>query len=132
MHPLDSALTVLFSLLPLALLGVPARVLVLLDAFVVVHIMLQHANVRMRLGWLNAVIAGPEFHRWHHSPQREEGETNYASFFSLWDRFFGTFRMPPGALAPEVVGLYNGAAMARSWRAQVLHPFRAWRAPAPP
>jgi sterol desaturase/sphingolipid hydroxylase (fatty acid hydroxylase superfamily) len=127
MHPLDSGVTVLFSLFPLALLGVPAPVLVLFDAVVVVHVMLQHANVRIRLGALNHVVAGPEFHRWHHSPLRAEGEANYATFFALWDHLFGTFVLPRGRSAPEVVGLYDGQTMAPDWVSQVLYPWRQWR-----
>ncbi len=128
MHPLDTATTLLSSLLPLALLGAPAPVLALFDAFAVVHLLLQHSNVRLRQGALNHVFATAEFHRWHHSSARAEGESNYASFFSLWDHLFGTFRMPAGAQPPEKVGLYDGFTMPAPWTEQLLHPFRAWRA----
>lgn len=125
MHPLDTASTLVFSLLPLALLGTPAPALALFDAFALVHLVLQHSNVRLRHGLLNHVIATAEFHRWHHSRLRSEGESNYASFFSLWDHLFGTFqksRQPP----PEQIGLYDGQTMPDGWLAQLAAPFRAW------
>ncbi len=126
MHPLDTASTLLSSLLPIAVFGAPADVLALFDAFVVVHLLLQHSNVRLRHGWLNHVVATAEFHRWHHSSERVHGESNYASFFSLWDHLFGTFRMP--APEPAAIGLYDGGAVPASWWQQILYPLRAWTA----
>lgn len=126
MHPLDSGSTVVFSLVPLALLGAPTGVLVLFDVFAVVHLTVQHSNVRVRLGFLEHLIAGPEFHRWHHSRLPEEGEHNYASFFALWDHLFGSFRMSSHRHPPEDVGLYGGATMPDAWLAQIKHPFEAW------
>ncbi len=127
MHPLDTASTVLISLLPLALLGVPIHVLALFDAFAIVHLLLQHSNVRLRLGLLDHVFASAEFHRWHHSPTPEEGERNYATFFSFLDHLFGTFRMPAGRRPRVEVGLYDDSApISDGWVAQLRHPFAVW------
>lgn len=126
MHPLDTASTLLLSLLPLALLGTPAPVLALFDAFALMHLMLQHSNIRLRHGALSHVIATAEFHRWHHSQLRADGESNYASFFSLWDHLFGTFHKPTSRNPPEQIGLYDGAAMPDGWLGQLRFPFRVW------
>ena len=126
MHPLDTSSTVVLSLLPLALLGVPPAVLALFDAFAIVHLVLQHSNVRLRHGVLSHVFATAEFHRWHHSTQPAEGEHNYASFLSVWDHLFGTVAMPAGRPPPEEVGLYGGATLPDRWSGQVRHPFRVW------
>ncbi|MEI7702529.1 MAG: sterol desaturase family protein, partial [Planctomycetia bacterium] len=32
----------------------------------------------------------------HHSRIRQETNSNYASILSVWDRIFGTYRMPEG------------------------------------
>ncbi len=127
MHPFDEASTVLLSLLPLAVLGAPAATLAYFDAFAIVHLLLQHSNVRLRHGALSHVFATAEFHRWHHSPVRAEGEANYASFLSLWDRIFGTFRMPRAQRPPVDVGLYDGATIEDGFLAQLRYPFKAWK-----
>lgn len=128
MHPFDTSSTVIVSLLPLALLGVPIPVLALFDAFAIVHLMLQHSNLRLRLGPLDHVFASAEFHRWHHSMRRDEGEHNYASFLSLWDHICGTFRMPARRHPPEVVGLYDDARLPEGWLGQLRHPLAVWSA----
>lgn len=124
MHPVDMASTLVISLAPLALLGAPAPVLALFDAFAITHLVLQHSNVRLRFGPLEHVIAGADFHRWHHSAVREEGEANYASFFSLWDHVFRTFRMAPDRKPPEDVGLYDAETMPDGWAAQMRRPIQ--------
>ena len=127
MHPLDQATTLVFSLLPLAVLGASVEVLLLFDAFAIVHLMLQHSNVRLRQGALWHVIATAELHRLHHSRNRAESESNYATFFSLWDHVFGTFRRPPAGAGTEDVGLYDGATIGDGFRDQIRSPFLAWR-----
>lgn len=131
MHPLDTSSTLVLSLLPLALLGIPPAVLALFDAFAIVHLMLQHSNVCLRHGVLNHFFATAEFHRWHHSSARALGDGNYASFLSLWDHLFGTFQMPRAAIKPDEVGLYDGTAVPDRWADQVRHPFKVWRYRAP-
>ena len=36
----------------------------------------------------------PVFHRWHHTPPDQGGNSNFGSLFSLWDVLFRTFHMP--------------------------------------
>ncbi len=126
MHPIDQAVTVLFGLAPLAVLGASVEVLVLFDAFVLTHLMIQHSNIRLRHGLLNHVIATAEFHRWHHSRKRVESECNYASVISLWDHVFRTFRMPKGQHPPRDVGLYDDATLPDDFAGQLAAPFRMW------
>jgi sterol desaturase/sphingolipid hydroxylase (fatty acid hydroxylase superfamily) len=126
MHPLDMVTTLVASLVPLALLGAKPPALALFDAFALTHLLLQHSNIRLRAGALSHVIATAEFHRWHHSTVRDEGERNYASFLSLWDHVFGTFNMPGRRDPPEEVGLYDHGVMPDGWWAQFQYPFRAW------
>ena len=53
-----------------------------------------HTNVRLRLGWLTPVVAGPQYHRIHHSIEARHWNRNYAAFFPLWDIVFGTAHLP--------------------------------------
>lgn len=95
-HPVDMAFTRMCGFIPVLALGLPggsntltALVLVLgtLWGFFI------HANVRLRLGVLEHVIATPFFHRWHHTrDDRRDG--NYAAMFAFVDHLFGTFRRP--------------------------------------
>lgn len=122
MHPFDTATTVLASLTPLALLGAPLEIMSLFDAFVVVHITLQHSNIRLRHGWINHLFATAEFHRWHHSSNPNMGNGNYASFLSVLDHIFGTFRMPAKGPAADAIGLQDETVVPSTWWAQVVAP----------
>ena len=53
-----------------------------------------HWNVRLPLGWLTPVIAGPQYHRIPHSIEARHWNRNYAAYFPLWDIVFGTACLP--------------------------------------
>ncbi len=65
-----------------------------------------HANLRWRFGWIESVIATPAFHRWHHA-HGDARDHNYASTLPMYDRLFGTFHLPKGAM-PEAYGIDAG------------------------
>jgi sterol desaturase/sphingolipid hydroxylase (fatty acid hydroxylase superfamily) len=54
----------------------------------------NHANIRVSFGLLTPVIAGPQWHRIHHSTQPEHFDKNFATFFPFVDRLFGTYYEP--------------------------------------
>lgn len=54
----------------------------------------NHANVRIGFGPLTSVIAGPQWHRIHHSIRAEHRDKNFATFFPFIDRMFGTYHSP--------------------------------------
>ncbi len=95
-HPLDGAFGVAVAIVPALLLGVRPDMLGALAAVRGLWAVLLHANVRWRLAWLDGRLATPEFHHWHHSAHPEAYDTNFAAFLPLWDRLFGTYRMPVG------------------------------------
>ena len=64
-----------------------------------------HMNVRIHLGPVGQWISGPQFHRLHHTP--EFGNRNFAAFFPLWDRVFGTYVHPQRGEYPERLGVEN-------------------------
>lgn len=108
-HPLNHALNTLVSLLPLWLLGVPAEVLLGATALTQPVVMLQHANIDLRSGWLNRLFSTNELHRWHHSARPSEANSNFGSALVLWDHVFGTFRHPRGAVRPARIGLFGSS-----------------------
>jgi sterol desaturase/sphingolipid hydroxylase (fatty acid hydroxylase superfamily) len=83
-----------------------------------------HANIDVKLGWLNYLIVTQEQHRLHHSTDpRESG--HYAADFAIWDLLFGSFTWTPRRV-PAQVGLQDPAAFpsVRSVLANQAHPFR--------
>ena len=60
-----------------------------------------HANIRLDLGVLTPVIAGPQWHRLHHGRDKEYFNKNFATFFPFLDILFGTYRRPKPGEYPE-------------------------------
>jgi sterol desaturase/sphingolipid hydroxylase (fatty acid hydroxylase superfamily) len=58
-------------------------------------VIVQHANLKFP-DWmeksLGLVLSTPNFHRVHHAYPQYLTDSNYGDFFSIWDRFFGTFK----------------------------------------
>lgn len=124
-HPVEYAAKTVLSLLPLMLLGAPADVMLGYVALTQPVLMLQHVNLPLRHGWLNYIFSTNTLHRWHHSTQPQEGNTNYGSALVLWDQMFGTFYHPKDKTEPANVGLYAGSRYQprASFAAQVLSMF---------
>ena len=53
-----------------------------------------HANVRLRFGPLEWLLATPAFHHWHHT-NCERRDHNYSAILPFVDRMFGTHYLPP-------------------------------------
>lgn len=53
-----------------------------------------HWNTRVDLGFLSGVVVGPRYHRVHHSIETAQINRNFATFFPVWDRIFGTQWLP--------------------------------------
>lgn len=54
----------------------------------------NHANVRLGFGPLTSFVAGPQWHRIHHSVEAEHRDKNFSTFFPFIDRMFGTYYAP--------------------------------------
>jgi sterol desaturase/sphingolipid hydroxylase (fatty acid hydroxylase superfamily) len=54
----------------------------------------NHANVRLHLGPLTAVVSNPQWHRIHHSLFPQHHDKNFAAFFPFIDMIFGTYYHP--------------------------------------
>jgi sterol desaturase/sphingolipid hydroxylase (fatty acid hydroxylase superfamily) len=85
--------------------------------------MLIHADLPWTYGRLGKVFVSPAMHRWHHARDAAAYNTNYATVFSIFDRTFGTFRVPGPCDAPLGISEEMGAGIA----GQLAHPFRPSR-----
>jgi ornithine lipid hydroxylase len=124
-HPVEYAVKTVLSLLPLMLLGVPADVMLGYVAITQPVLVLQHVNLPLRHGLMNYIFSTNTLHRWHHSTQPQEGNTNYGSALAVWDQVFGTFYYPKDKADPVTVGLYAGSRYQprTSFAAQVMSMF---------
>jgi sterol desaturase/sphingolipid hydroxylase (fatty acid hydroxylase superfamily) len=124
-HPGEIAYRFCFVwVLPLALLGVPPKVLALATVAAVVADAFQHANIAIRLGPLSWIFSIGDLHRWHHSRQRRESDTNYGNVYIFWDVVFGTRYLPKDRTPPARVGIGGMDAFPAGFFAQWLSPFR--------
>jgi len=94
MHLVDVLATRAAAFLPVFALGFAPAALYAYLAFVSVHAVYIHANVRWRWPGVRWVIATPEYHHWHHSSEEEGIDRNFAGFLPLWDLVFGTAYQP--------------------------------------
>lgn len=92
--------------------------------------MLNHANVRWRLGPLIYVFVGPEMHRWHHALDRDRRECNYGNNLSIFDWMFGTAYV--GRDEPTGFGVDDPAYPVGNLVRQFFYAFRPATPLAPP
>lgn len=123
-HILDVALKQGLVLLSLALIGFSAQCELAVGLFAIVQGYFIHANVEVRLGLLNHVLATPEQHRLHHSTVLSEAG-HFGVDLSLWDRAFGSFTWRPGR-RPAAVGVHDPSTFPDTGAiaAGLLHPWR--------
>lgn len=120
-HPIEKALQYLLDSLPFLLLGVSDAVLASYFVFYAINGFFQHSNCAIRLGWLNYLVSGPELHRWHHSREAAESNSNYGNNFIVWDLLFGSFFLPRDRSVGDL-GLINRAYPSDFGR-QLITPF---------
>jgi sterol desaturase/sphingolipid hydroxylase (fatty acid hydroxylase superfamily) len=90
LHIVDILVTRAAAFAPVLLLGFsPAAVYAYL-AFVSIHAVFIHANVRWKLKWLRWILATPMYHHWHHTSDEAGIDKNFAVILPLWDITFGT------------------------------------------
>jgi sterol desaturase/sphingolipid hydroxylase (fatty acid hydroxylase superfamily) len=108
-HPFDIIFTRLCGLVPLYMIGLaapspdgstPALLVIVIGTFWGFFI---HANIRVRLGQLEHLIATPRFHHWHHVRSGPINR-NYAAMLPLLDRLFATLHLPRRDW-PEIYGV---------------------------
>ena len=127
-HPIDGFLLAVVYVGPLFLLGAGPELIALVTCISGAHGAVQHSNVDVPLGPLNAILSGAEVHRWHHSRRIEEANGNYGTTLLVWDLVFRT-RVAPEGEPPIDPGLGDLPWFPEGWVGQLMAPFsRQWRA----
>lgn len=121
-HPVNIFLGSVATDAVLLLAGISPNVMTFLGPFTIAHSAFVHANLKWTLGPFRYVLAGPVFHRWHHTAADLGGEKNYASTFPILDVLFGTFFMPQNKL-PADYGIADRS-FPPSFGEQMIYPFR--------
>ena len=77
--------------LPLAVLGVPPLVFVVVGLVDLLYQFWVHTRLVGKLGWFDRVFCSPSNHRVHHGQNDYCIDRNYGGLLILWDQLFGTF-----------------------------------------
>ena len=120
-HPVNLFLGSVLADVVLLLAGISPNVFVVLGPLTIAHSAFVHANLDWTLGPFKYLIAGPVFHRWHHTAADRGGNKNFAATFPILDVIFGTFYMPAGQL-PDSYGI-DERDYPESFPAQLARPF---------
>lgn len=121
LHPVDLALKLVASMVPMLLLGFSPEVLAMVGVLKGLTVAFQHANLDLRHGALNYIFATNSVHRWHHSSEAGEANANYGGILMVFDLLFGSYRLPSEELEPKQMGLFDEQfyPIHQIWRASV-------------
>ncbi|MEZ4359459.1 MAG: sterol desaturase family protein [Kofleriaceae bacterium] len=123
-HIVDSVFVAIPTVTLLMIAGVPRDVMAFFGAFAIAQSYFQHSNIWLSFGPLAYVLSTNVLHRWHHSKDRVDANSNYGTIVMIWDQLFGTFNFPKDRVQPpEDIGV-SYANYPRTFLGQVLIPFR--------
>lgn len=113
--------------LPLILLGLSAPALFVVSLFNIAQGYFSHANIDVKLGWLNYLVGSPQQHRLHHSKDVKEAG-HFSVDIPFWDLVFKSYTWKPGR-KPDDIGIVNRSSFPESNHIfkNLLHPFRFTR-----
>ena len=97
-HPIEIALSMLWKIFWVMVLGAPAGAVLLFEVILTAMAMFNHGNVALPI-WLDSTVrrllVTPDMHRVHHSVLEREHNSNYGFNLSVWDRLFATYTEAP-------------------------------------
>lgn len=105
-HPVNYWVNFTLAMLPVLALGPSHEAVLGWLAIAQPVVLIQHANIDLRFGWLNRVFSTPEAHRWHHSTVPAEANRNFGNALLLWDHVFRTFSPAEGFTRQQRIGLF--------------------------
>lgn len=123
-HIFDVFFRRVLALLPGIIFGFSQEALLIVSIINITQGYFSHANIDVKLGFLNYFVVGPELHRLHHSRDLTEAG-HYSVDISFWDLIFKTFIWRPG-LVPKEVGVVfpERYPLPQNYMASLLLPFK--------
>jgi len=110
-QPGTGAFTNWIFYVPMALVGVPISVFLLVGVAQLFYQFWPHTRVIGRLGFLDRWLQTPSNHRVHHAQNDRYLDKNYVGVFLLWDHWFGSFQQELDEDPP----IYGIRGQLRSW-----------------
>lgn len=107
-HPIEILISIVYKAAIVAAVGVDPWVVIAFEATLNGAAVLTHANIRYpnKLDtFLRLLFVTPNMHRVHHSISRDEMDTNFGFFLSIWDSVCGTHHRAPPRAGHERVAL---------------------------
>ena len=123
LHLGDVVVTRALVVLPAFLLGFSEPALYAWLVIIALHGVLNHVNMRFRLGPIEHLVVTPRFHYWHHAVAPID--RNFAVHFPWIDRLFGTHHLPDGHW-PVELGIH-GHPVPAGFAAQFAYPLKGGR-----
>jgi sterol desaturase/sphingolipid hydroxylase (fatty acid hydroxylase superfamily) len=124
-HPGEVLLSLPARLAAIVLIETPVLGVLVFEAVFMCANILEHGNfnVPRRLERVLAVIlVTPALHRWHHSREGSQLNTNFGTILCVWDRFLRTFERSDSGRRIRT-GLPSGSARAASLPEALAAPF---------
>lgn len=128
-HPLESLVAAFVTLPVLLVLAPPPAAVFAYSLLALAVSTVSHGNLRLPTALdkaLRLLVVTPAFHRLHHSAQREQTDSNYATVFPLFDHVLrSASTIPDGGGRRLRIGLETQRdAASQSLLAMLLAPFR--------
>ena len=129
-HPGELLISFLVKALWIVIWGPTVIAWFLFEAMVSLSAQFHHSNFdfpdRVER-WLSKIIVTPRYHAAHHAVDREYGDANYSTIFSIWDNIFFTYSEPEingsTTSGADAIGLPEGRDLAFSPFQLVAEPF---------
>lgn len=131
-HPLEFIPVAIFVLFFAVVLGVPVLLYVFYGFAAALHNAFSHSEIALPVKLDKALrnfIITPDMHRTHHSVVVAEGNSNFGTILSIWDRMFGTYTQHPGTGEANLAMGLSASEAPRSFTPSGLlaHPFLSKR-----
>ena len=97
-HPLEFLLSLAVKMIAVVAMGVPPIAVVVFEIVLNLFSMFTHANINLGLKaekLLRVVLITPRVHWVHHQEEVYSSQRNFGFCLSVWDKVFGTYKLPP-------------------------------------
>ena len=111
-----------FYVMPFAVMGATPKEIALFYTLTATTGLFEHVNIDFKGRYLNYVFNTAHLHRWHHSVNMKETNTNYGKILATWDLVFGTWFLPKDREVGDV-GIRMTRPVPNSVWQQTIYPF---------